>query len=100
VGFELTAKSSLTQVLFFRFSSSSTTLKYAAGKATIFEAALRDQRAAIAARLAAYRSAYVAQVALPPPPRSAARSLRRSGRSAKATATPEKIVRFLLGEGL
>jgi hypothetical protein len=86
----------MTQVLFFRFSSSSTTLKYAAGKATIFEAALRDQRSVIAARLAEYRSAYVAQVALPPAPRAAARSLKRSGRSGRLKASPAKIVRFLM----
>lgn len=96
VGFELTATTSLTQVLFFKSASSSTSLKYAAGKATIFEAALRDQRAAIAARLMAYRTAYVAQIPLPPPPGAAARSLSRSGRSAKSSATPAKIVRFLL----
>lgn len=66
--FNLKARSEQTQVLFFRYSSSSTRLRYAAGKATIFEAALREQRAAIAARLAAYRSSYVGQVKFPPPP--------------------------------
>ena len=48
VAFNLKAKSDLTQVLFFKYASSSTSLQYAAGKATIFEAALADQRAAIA----------------------------------------------------
>jgi hypothetical protein len=95
VGFELKATTSLTQVLFFKSAASSTELKYSAGKATIFEAALRDQRAAIAARLAAYRTAYVAQVPLPPP-HAAVRSLTRSIRSAKPSPTPAKIVRFLL----
>jgi hypothetical protein len=96
VGFDLKATASMTQVLFFRSSSSSTTLKYAAGKATIFDAALRDQRAAIETRLAAYRSAYVAQIALPPPPRTAARSLSRSSPVATPTPTPARVVRFLL----
>jgi hypothetical protein len=77
VGFELKTKSTLTQVLFFKFSSSSTSLKYAAGKATIYEAALKDQREAIAARLAAYRSAYVGQITLPPPPGTVSRSAPR-----------------------
>lgn len=77
VGFELKAKSTLTQVLFFKFSSSSTSLRYAAGKATIYEAALAEQRAAIAARLTAYRSAYVGEVKLPPPPGTEVRLARR-----------------------
>jgi hypothetical protein len=81
VGFELKTKSKLTQVLFFKFSSSSTSLRYAAGKATIYEAALAEQRAAIAARLAAYRSAYVGEVKLPPPP-GGSRSARRRGSAA------------------
>ena len=64
--FDLRARSKLTQVLFFKFASSSTSLRYSAGKATIYEAALREQRVAITARLAAYRSAYVGQVKFPP----------------------------------
>lgn len=79
VGFELTARSTLTQVLFFKFSSSAIRLRYAAGMATIYEAALKDQRAKIAARLADYRDSYVGQVRFPPAPARAARSLRRSG---------------------
>lgn len=67
VAFDLKAKADFTQVLFFRFSSNSTSLKYAAGLATILEAALEDQREAIAERLAGYRSAYVAEVKFPPP---------------------------------
>ena len=78
VCFQLKAKSTLTQVLFFKFSSSSTTLRYAAGKATIYEAALADQRAAIVERLTAYRRAYVGQVAFPPPPGGGARSMRKT----------------------
>ncbi len=96
VGFELEAKSTVTQVLFFKYASSSTRLKYAAGKATIYESALRDQREAIASRLAAYRTAYVGQVALPPAPGAATRSLSRSARSIEPTLTPAKVVRFLL----
>lgn len=68
VAFDLKARSTLTQVLFLKFASSSTTLKFSAGKATIYEAALREQREAVAARLAEYRSAYVGQVKFPPRP--------------------------------
>ena len=100
VGFELKATSTLTQVLFFKFSSSSTALRYAAGKATIYDAALAEQRSAIAARLKAYRSAYVGQVELPPPPGSANRSIRtapkkRAGR--KAPLAPAETAKRLLG---
>ena len=85
VGFELAVKASLTQVLFVKYASNSTRLRYAAGKATIYEAALKDQREALAARLAAYRSAYVAQIPLPPlpalpsPPAAGTRSVSRGG---------------------
>ncbi len=69
----------LTQVLFFKFASSSTSLRYSAGRATIYEATLREQRVAITARLAAYRSAYVGQVKFPPPPaRAVARARAKS----------------------
>jgi hypothetical protein len=97
VGFDLKATSTLTQVLFFKFSKSATTLKYAAGKATIYEAALVDQRAAIATRLAAYRAAYVGQVALPPPPGAGDRSAGR-GKKAKRRkpAKPVNVARALL----
>lgn len=96
VGFELEAKSTLTQVLFFKYSSSSTKLRYAAGKATIYESALHDQRDAIASRLAAYRSAYVGQVALPPPPGATTGALSRAARSTRQRLTSAKIVRLLL----
>ncbi len=66
VGFGLQARSTLTQVLFFKSTSSSTKLEYAAGKASIYEAVLKDQREAIAARLAAYRASFVREVKLPP----------------------------------
>lgn len=66
--FDLQAQTELTQVLFFKFNKSSTRLNYSSGKATIYEAALAGQREALAARLAAYRTAYVGQVKLPPLP--------------------------------
>lgn len=66
IAFDLRAKAKLTQVLFWKSASSSTRLRYSAGKATIYEAALHEQRAAIAARLTPYRSAYVGQVKFPP----------------------------------
>ena len=96
VGFELEATSTLTQVLFFKFSSSSTRLTYAAGKASIYEAALKDQRNAIAQRLADYRAAYVGQIALPPLPGGTRRSLRGRAAAAKRQMRPEAIGRLLL----
>jgi hypothetical protein len=95
VGFQLKAKSKLTQVLFFKFSSSATTLKYAAGKATIYEAALADQRVEIAQRLAAYRRAYVGQVKFPPPP-GGARSPRKSRAARPRAARRISVGRLLL----
>jgi len=95
VGFQLKAKSKLTQVLFFKFSSSSTALKYAAGKATIYEAALAEQRAEIGQRLAAYRRAYVGQVKLPPPP-GGMRSPHRVRRAQPCAARRISIGRLLL----
>lgn len=83
VAFNLEAKSNFTQVLFFRFSSSSTNLKYAAGKATIYEAALAGQRAEIARRLADYRRTMVGEVKFPPLAATIARARRGPTRSVK-----------------
>jgi len=96
VGFELVVKATLTQVLFVKYASNSTRLKYAAGKATIYEGALKDQREALSARLAAYRSAYVAQVTLPPLPGAGARSLRRGTAASGESLSPAKVSRLLL----
>ncbi len=96
IGFQLKAKTKLTQVLFFKFSSSSTSLKYAAGKATIYEAALADQRAAIAQRLAAYRSTFVGQVTFPPPPGRGSRTTRKSRAASSRGKKGVKISRLLL----
>jgi hypothetical protein len=79
-------------VLFFKYSSSSTSLRYAAGKATIYEAALREQRGAIAERLAAYRASYVGEVKFPPPPAAAARAARAGRRP--------KVIKFRPGKDL
>lgn len=84
VAFDLQAQTELLQVLFFKFNKAKTTLNYSSGKATIYEAALAGQREALAARLAAYRTAYVGQVklpplpGLPPPPAQRSRGARRS----------------------
>ena len=80
VGFDLKTKASMTQVLFFKWKASSTKLKYAAGKATIFEAALAEQRDEIANWLREFRADFVRQVMLPKA-RAKARSTRRAGRS-------------------
>jgi hypothetical protein len=98
VGFELEAKSTLNQVLFFKFSKSSTRLNFAAGKATIYEAALADQRDAIARRLNDYRTAYIGQVRLPLPPSGGKRqSVRRAAvRTGGSRLKPRTVTRLLL----
>ena len=80
VAFDLKSKAALTQVLFFKAASSSIKLKYADGKATIYEDALEKNRADVAARLDAYRSAYVKEVKFPPPPAAAAANTRGAPR--------------------
>lgn len=82
--FHLEATANFAQVLFFKFSSASTSLNYAAGKASIYQAALSDQRQAIASRLADYRAAYVGQIKFPPAPvRGDTRGLRRAATGAR-----------------
>jgi len=95
VAFDLKATSSLTQVLFFRFASGSTSLKFASGKATIYEAALQGQRVAIAARLAAYREAYIGQVVFPPPPGPRG-TISRARRPRARSIRPKNMSRLLL----
>jgi hypothetical protein len=100
-GFDLETASSLTQILFFKFKSSAATLRYAAGRATIYEQALAAIRGPVAERLAAYRATYIGQVKLPPPP-GTARSLDGTPRAAgHETAAPPgsnsaRIRRYLL----
>jgi hypothetical protein len=97
VAFDLKAKSNFAQVLFFKFASSSTTLKYAAGRATIYEAALADQRTAIAERLAAYRTSYVAEVKLPALPGAAMpRGRSRAAGGGRRSASAADRARALL----
>lgn len=84
VAFELEARAEINQVLFWSFTSSSTRLHYSAGKATIYEAALQEQRSALKGRLAAYRTDYVGQVKLAPVRK--AKTLRRSIGKSRSTA--------------
>jgi hypothetical protein len=64
VGFGLKTTSEIAQVLFFKCATSSTSLEYAAGQATIYEAALADVRETVAARLADYRRSMVGEITL------------------------------------
>ncbi len=93
VGFNLQSKSTLTQVLFFKYGSNKTKLSYASGKATIYEAALAGQRAAIAQRLDAYRTAYVMQVKFPPAPGTRAASNARDVDTQRARAMAIQLKR-------
>jgi hypothetical protein len=79
VGFDMKSKQQLTQVLFFKFNSSKITMKYAGGRATIFEAALAESRDDVAARLTEYRKAFVKEVKFPPLAAPAAAPPTRSG---------------------
>ena len=90
VAFALKARTTFTQVLFFKASSSSSSFKYAAGKATIYEAALREQREQIAQRLTEYRRQLVGEVRLPPLSAATARALRgRVAKLKRGKALPE-----------
>jgi hypothetical protein len=64
--FDLKAKQTITQVLFFKFNSSRIALKYGGGRATIYEAALAQSREDVANRLADYRAAFIKEVKFPP----------------------------------
>lgn len=89
VAFDLKAKAKLTQVLFFKASSSSVSLKYAEGTATIYEDALAQNRADIAARLEEYRKSFIREVKLAPLPAAPAptRAPARAGaRGSRGTA--------------
>ncbi len=87
VAFELKARAKLSQLLFFKYTSSTTKLRFSAGKATIFEAALAQQRDDLAARMVPYRAAYVGSVklpalpALPKPPVARSRAAPRGASS-------------------
>jgi hypothetical protein len=95
VGFSLKTKAQLTQVLFFRFASGSTKLQYAAGQATIYEAALAEQREQITSRLQDYRRQLVGEVRLPPLPGT--RSLWRRAAPKAPKFRPGKALRDTLG---
>jgi hypothetical protein len=90
VGFELKTTSTVTQFLFFKFSSSSTSLRYAAGKATIYEAALSDQREQIKKRLEDYRTSYIGEVPLAPNKGAARRTTRGFRRIRLPILTPSR----------
>jgi len=82
VAFDLKSKVAFTQVLFFKFKKSATDLRYARGSATIYEAALADNRQQIADRLAAYRAAYIGQVKFPLPPAATVTPVRSKPKTA------------------
>ena len=59
MAFGLTAKSTLTQVLFFKFHGSDVELKHSSGRVTINTTVLESVRDAVAAKLAAHASSYM-----------------------------------------
>lgn len=65
LGFELKAKSKLTQVLFFKHQKSSVTLRYAGGVASINDTVLSVVRADLRQRLAAAATSFVNSVPIP-----------------------------------
>lgn len=78
LAFDLRTRAKLTQVLFFKQQSKKIKLRYAEGKAIIYEDVLAQNREDIATRLAAYRKSFIKEVKLaPPPPGEGSRS--RSG---------------------
>ncbi len=90
VGFDLKTKASQTQVLFFKWKASSTKLKYAAGKATIFEAALAEQRDEIAGWLSDFRKQFVQEVMIPMPGAKALGARRSAGARAASSRSTKK----------
>jgi hypothetical protein len=65
VGFELVAKKSVTQVLFFKVEKSSAKLRFAGGTATIFEPVLAGVRDTLKQKLAAVTKDFVDSIPIP-----------------------------------
>ena len=65
VGFELVAKKTITQVLFFKSSKSEAHLRFAGGSATIFEPVLAGVRASLQQKLAAATATFVDSIPIP-----------------------------------
>jgi hypothetical protein len=59
MAFELHAKTTLTQVLFFKFNSADVTLRHASGRVTIDTALLAPLQATIAQKVSAFTRSYV-----------------------------------------
>ena len=62
MAFELEATATLTQVLFFKFRSSDVILRHASGRVTIDTGVLTSVRPAVAQKIAAYTSSYIADL--------------------------------------
>lgn len=59
MAFGLTARSTLTQVLFFKFQSTDVTLKHRSGKVTIVADVLESVRDAISTKIARFATDHV-----------------------------------------
>jgi hypothetical protein len=68
MAFALKADSDITQILFFKLHSAHTELRRSLGKLSINSDALKSIAPAIKAKIAAYRTAYMASIPLPPLP--------------------------------
>jgi hypothetical protein len=66
VGFELRAKKTITQVLFFKSSKSEVRLRFTGGAATIFEPVLAGLRDSLQQKLAAVAADFVDSIPIPP----------------------------------